>query len=298
MVTQMENMPVVGETVLGNALQYIPGGKGANQACAAGNLGGCVTMLGCVGNDEFGQIQCNVLKERGVNTDYLKVSQTSKTGIAIIYLNTYGNNCIVVIQGANLECDTDYLKEQEERIKESDFLLLQMEIPYDSIYYAVKRAKELGKTVILNPAPAPESIPDEILSKIDYLTPNETELMKLTNTKAIEIEEIRESAEILLDKGVKNVIVTLGERGALFVNNEKCEWYPVRKVNVVDTTAAGDCFNGALAVALAEGKTEKEAISFANMASTIAVTHKGAQDSLPELSEVMAMCQKGEEVLK
>lgn len=286
MIVQMERLPIEGETVLGGHLQYIPGGKGANQACAAASLGGDVTMLGCVGHDEFGQIQLEGLKKRNVKTKFLRTVESNNTGTAIIYLNDSGNNCIVVVQGANLQCDIDYLKGQEQKITECDILLVQMEIPYESIYYVIEKARKEGKTVILNPAPAPDMIPDEILSKIDFLTPNETELMKLTGTRAVKIEEIRESAEELLKKGVKNVIVTLGERGALFVNGEKCELYPTDKVEVVDTTAAGDCFNGALATALAEGRTVGEAIVFANKASSIAVTREGAQTSIPAREEI------------
>lgn len=286
MVTQLKDMPREGETVLGDEMQYIPGGKGANQACAAGSLGGDVTMLGCVGADEFGQLQKEALGLKGVKTQYLKVTKDSKTGTAIIYLNHKGNNCIVVIQGANLHCTREYLEEQDGRIAECDYLLIQMEIPYETIYYAVNRAHQLGKTILLNPAPAPEAIPDDILSKIDYLTPNETELMKLTGIIGTDKGNLEVAADVLLQKGVKNVIVTLGERGALLVNKKICNLYPTRKVTPVDTTAAGDCFNGAFAVALAEGRSAEEAIGFSNMASSIAVTRQGAQSSIPTREEV------------
>ncbi|NLL75636.1 MAG: ribokinase [Clostridiales bacterium] len=285
MVIEMKNMPLVGETVLGTQLTYIPGGKGANQACAVGKLGGDVKMLGCVGEDEFGDIQKDNLSACGVDTSYFKRSKTKKTGTASIYVDERGNNSIVVVAGANQECDISYLREHDDIIKECDYVILQMEIPYDAIFYAVNRAKELGKTVILNPAPAPEKLPDEILAKLDYITPNETELMKLCGRDGAQIDDFIEGAKMLLQKGVKNVLVTLGERGALLVNANMAEVFPTRKVVSVDTTAAGDCFNGAFAVALAEGRSQKEAIVFANVSSSIAVTRNGAQTSIPRREE-------------
>lgn len=285
MVIEMKHMPVVGETVLGTKLAYIPGGKGANQACAAAKLGGDVKMLGCVGRDEFGDIQKNNLSACGVDTENFKRSEANGTGTASIYVDEGGNNSIVVVAGANKECDVPYLKENDKVLQACDYIILQMEIPYEAIFYAVRRAKELGKTVILNPAPAPEELPDEILGCIDYITPNETELMKICKRSGNTIEDFTEGAKLLLEKGVKNVLVTLGERGALLINENMAEIFPTRKVASVDTTAAGDCFNGAFAVALAEGKGEKEAVMFANAASSIAVTRNGAQTSIPDREE-------------
>ncbi len=285
MVIEMKRMPLVGETVLGTELTYIPGGKGANQACAVGKLGGDVMMLGCVGEDEFGDIQKDSLSGNGVDTGCFKRSKTQKTGTASIYVDENGRNSIVVVAGANRECDISYLQENDDAIRECDYVILQMEIPYETIFYAVKRARELGKTVILNPAPAPDSLPDEVLEKLDYITPNETELMKLCGRSGETIEDFIEGAKALLQKGVRNVLVTLGERGALLVNEGMAEIFPTRKVVPVDTTAAGDCFNGAFVVALAEGKGQKEAVVFANAASSIAVTRNGAQTSIPGREE-------------
>ncbi|WMC93779.1 ribokinase [Kineothrix sp. MB12-C1] len=285
MVIEMKNMPVVGETVLGTKLTYIPGGKGANQACAAAKLGGDVVMLGCVGEDEFGDIQKSNLSACGVDTRYFKRSKKKGTGTASIYVDECGNNSIVVVAGANQECDITYLQEYDDVMKACDYVILQMEIPYDAISYAVKRAKELGKVVILNPAPAPDELPDGILEQLDYITPNETELMKLCKRDGETIEDFTEGAKVLLQKGVKNVLVTLGERGALLVSEEGAEIFPTRKVVSVDTTAAGDCFNGAFTVALAEDKGPREAVIFANAASSIAVTRNGAQTSIPDREE-------------
>ena len=279
----LAKMPVTGETILGRGIAYKAGGKGANQACAAGRLGGRVRMLGCVGQDEFGQKLVKSLSESGVETDYIKESRDLPTGTAVIYVDDNGDNSIVVIPGANMACDIEYLKEQDEQFHWCDYVVLQMEIPYEAVWYSVKRAKELGKMVILNPAPAPDEIPEEILSLVDYLTPNETEIIALNGKSK---DDIREGAEKLLSRGVSNVIATLGDRGALLVNRYGETFYPARKVVSVDTTAAGDCFNGAMVAALAEGQSEAEAILFANMASSIAVTRKGAQESLPIREEV------------
>lgn len=279
----LAKMPVTGETILGRGIAYKAGGKGANQACAAGKLGGRVRMLGCVGQDEFGQKLVKSLSESGVETDYIKESRDLPTGTAVIYVDDNGDNSIVVIPGANMACDIEYLKEQDEQFHWCDYVVLQMEIPYEAVWYSVKRAKELGKMVILNPAPAPDEIPEEILSLVDYLTPNETEIIALNGKSK---DDIREGAEKLLGRGVSNVIATLGDRGALLVNRYGETFYPARKVVSVDTTAAGDCFNGAMVAALAEGQSEAEAILFANIASSIAVTRKGAQESLPIREEV------------
>ena len=279
----LAKMPVTGETILGRGIAYKAGGKGANQACAAGKLGGRVRMLGCVGQDEFGQKLVKSLSESGVETDYIKESRALPTGTAVIYVDDNGDNSIVVIPGANMACDIEYLKEQDEQFQWCDYVVLQMEIPYEAVWYSVKRAKELGKTVILNPAPAPDEIPEEILSLVDYLTPNETEIIALNGKRK---DDIREGAEKLLGRGVSNVIATLGDRGALLVNRYGETFYPARKVVSVDTTAGGDCFNGAMVAALAEGQSEAEAILFANIAAAIAVTRKGAQESLPIREEV------------
>lgn len=285
MVLNMNRMPVTGETVLGNDFTHVPGGKGANQACAAGKLGGRAKMLGCIGRDESGSILKQNLKESGVDVSGIKISDRF-TGTASIYVNGSGDNSIVVIPGANSSCDVDFLREMDEAFQESTYVLLQMEIPTEAVYYAVRRARELGKTVILNPAPAPDSIPDEILSMVDYLTPNETELLKLSGQTGDDIQAIENGAHEMVRRGVKNVIVTLGRQGCMLLSGDTKEYFSARSVESVDTTAAGDCFNGAFAVGLSEGLAAGEAIRFANLASSIAVTRKGAQNSLPSRDEV------------
>lgn len=288
-VIGMKKMPEKGETILGKNLTYVPGGKGANQACALGKLGGKTAMLGCVGQDGFGNHQIENLRKNHVDVSYLKQVSQKPTGTAVIYVDEQGQNSIVVVAGANEACDMGYLKEHDFLFEQYDFFVFQMEIPCEAVWYGIQRAKELGKTVFLNPAPAPDFIPEELLGQIDYLTPNETELIKLAGMSQVTEENIREGARRLLEKGIKNVLVTLGEKGVLLVNRDTEKIYPARKVQAVDTTAAGDCFNGALVTALAEGKSLEEAILFANTASSVAVTRKGAQSSIPDREEVEAL---------
>lgn len=289
-VVEMNKMPELGETVMGKHLSYIPGGKGANQACAAGKLGGHVTMLGCVGNDNFGTRQIQLLKESHVCMEYVGVREEEPTGTAVIYVDGTGANSIVVIPGANACCDIQYLKEHDELFQNCSYAMFQMEIPKEAVYYGIARAKELGKTTILNPAPAPEALPEEIWDKIDFFTPNETELAKLSGLKEMDERSIRRGARKILAKGVKQVLVTMGSKGVLWVNDKTEQIFPARKVEAVDTTAAGDCFNGAFVTALQQGYSIEDAITFANLASSIVVTRKGAQSSIPERDEVYSIC--------
>lgn len=286
MVLEVQEFPKSGETILASQLKYNLGGKGANQACAVGRLGGSIQMLGCIGNDDYGNIQKKELSLSHVDVSQLKIRNDSPTGMAVINVNEAGNNTIVVVQGANATCDISYLKEMDSLIQNCDYMLLQMEIPEDALYYAIARGKELGKCVVLNPAPAPDNIPKEVLRDIDYLTPNETELIKLSGQTEVTNENILLGAKKLVKDGVKNILVTMGENGVLKVDESGEKQYPAQKVKVVDTTAAGDCFNGAFVLALSEGKSEAEAITFANKAAGIAVTRMGAQNSIPYRKEI------------
>ncbi len=283
---EVDAIPVVGETVLGNGLAYTPGGKGANQACAAGRIGEYAVMLGCIGNDASGFALKKNLESSGVITDYLKISDTEATGTAVILVNGEGNNSIVVCAGANNECNVEYLKENDRLFRECDYIVLQMEIPIESVEYAASRGRQLGKSVILNPAPAPDRIPDSVYSNIDFITPNETELMKLSGKKTLSDKSIREGAEILLGHGVRNVIVTLGDKGCRWISENEDIYIDAVKTNAVDTTAAGDCFNGAFAAGMAEGMSILHALRYANTASSITVTRKGAQEAIPGRDEV------------
>lgn len=286
MVIDMQRMPLKGETVMGRSLSYIAGGKGANQAYSVGMMGGCAAMLGCVGKDSFGRQLKDNMQKCGVSIAGIAEIENNHTGMATIYVDDDGANSIVVVPGTNSNCDVAYLKAHDELLQSCTYVILQMEIPHDAIYYAINRAKELGKTVVLNPAPAPEHIPQEILAKVDYLTPNETEVVRLTGQKDLSMESVLAGAHSLLAQGVGHVLVTLGDKGALLVDKEGQQHFPTRKVAAVDTTAAGDCFNGAFVVGLAEGMDHAQAIRLANTASSIAVTRKGAQTSIPSRSEV------------
>ena len=282
---RLERMPLVGETVMGRGITYQAGGKGANQACAAGRLQAQVRMMGCVGADSFGRMLRDQVEGCGVDVSGIRLIEGCATGMAVIYVDGNGDNSIVVIPGANGECSREYLQQMDEWLCWCDYLLMQMEIPHETVLCAAGRAKELGKTVILNPAPVPDSLPEGLLALTDYVTPNETELEKLTGIPASGRENVRLAAEKLQEMGAENVIVTLGEDGAYWLGQQKEGFFPSRKVEAVDTTAAGDCFNGAFAAALAEGMDTEEAIRFANGAASIAVTRKGALDSLPDRRE-------------
>lgn len=293
MVIGMSKMPAIGETVLANDVTYIPGGKGANQASAVARLGGKAVMLGSVGADDFGSMQKHNLTLAGVDVSRLKTG-ADPTGMASIYVDDAGNNSIVVVQGANLECDVSYIREKEQVLEQCDYVMLQMEIPYETIYYIINKAAVHGKTVILNPAPAPGPgvIPDDIYKKIDFITPNETELINLTGVQDCSAEGLEMGAKILLGKGIKNVLVTMGDKGVLLANEKGIQYFPAYRVNAVDTTAAGDCFNGAFVVALSEHKSIEDAICFANAAAAIAVSRSGAQSSIPSKEEVNDLCRE------
>lgn len=286
LVVEMKELPLNGETVLGDKITYIPGGKGANQSYAIASAGGNVKMLGCVGSDENGEKLLRNLEQAGVDVSDIKKSEGTPTGLAIIGVSQKGDNSIIVVPGANSLFDLKYLRDKEKYIQESDYVILQMEIPQETIYEAISIAKKYGKTVILNPAPAPEEIPDRILQMVDYITPNEKEIMTISKQEGDTFEEIEAAAKTLIARGVKNVLVTLGSYGAMYVTKETCQIYPGRKVEAVDTTAAGDCFNGAFVTGLSENMSVEKAIRFANVFSSVAVTRKGAQSSIPKREEV------------
>lgn len=281
----MKRMPLEGETVLGDGLLYNPGGKGANQAAAAAKLGGDVAMLGCVGTDGFGDTLAKSLQDCGCDVSRLR-RVNAPTGTASIYVDEKGRNSIVVIAGANACCDMAYLKECEALLEDCGIVMLQLEIPYEAVWYLAKKARALGKTVILNPAPAPDAIPAGVLKCVDWLTPNETELARLTGMPCEEPTQIEEAAAKLRGMGVKNVLVTAGSQGAYLCTESASELIPAPHVKAVDTTAAGDCFHGAFAVALSEGLSPEDAVRFANRAASLSVMREGAQSSLPWRKEL------------
>lgn len=284
MVVNVPHMPVAGETILAGNMELVPGGKGANQAYAAGRLGAQVTMFGAVGDDSYSDIEKKSLASVGVDTSHLLVRKENSTGLAWISVNSEGDNSIVVIQGANATLTEIDIAAHEDLLRDCDILLCQLEIPLKTVIYAAKRAKEFGKTVILDPAPVPKEFPEELFSYIDVIKPNEKEAAQLLGEPVTNYEE---ASDKLRSSGVKNVLITLGPKGA-YINSESegKHLIPVRQVPVVDTTAAGDSFTAALAVRLAEGSSLVQAVRYANEVAAIVVTRKGAQTSIPDASEV------------
>lgn len=286
LVVKTDEIPKIGETLLGNELLQIPGGKGANQGVSIAKLNNKVTFLGKVGNDIYADELLRSMKKAGVNIDFIERCETN-TGIAVINVDKHGNNNIVVIPGANGLVDKEYLNKNLSAFENANIVLFQLEIPLETVREGLKISKSLGKTTILNPAPACD-LDDEIIKNIDILIPNEHELERLSKVKVSDEESLIEAANVLLDKGIKQIIVTLGSKGALYVNENEHIFFNAYKVNAVDTTAAGDSFIGGFASAYIKGFSVDKAIDFGQRAAAIAVQKIGAQSSLPTLEEVEA----------
>ena len=284
LVVKVDKRPKGGQTVIGGDFKEVPGGKGANQAVAMARLGGNVNMIGKVGTDGFGETLLNALKNDNVNTEYINKADVA-TGVAMITVDSNAENSIVVAPGANFKVDKDYIDASIEGIEKSDIVVLQLETPMETINYALKKSKELGKYTILNPAPAVK-LDDEIISNVDLLTPNETELEILSGVDIQTEADIEKAAQIMINKGVKELIVTLGSKGSLYINKEKSIFKKAYKVNAIDTTAAGDSYTGALAVAFANDKNIEESMDFASKVGALSVQKEGAQSSLPTLEDV------------
>ena len=287
MVVKSDRLPGPGETVTGGRFAMVPGGKGANQAVAAARLGADVTFVAKVGDDVFGSQAIEGYRRDGIRTDFILRDPEHATGVALILVDRSGENLISVASGANHALTPADVDAAAERIRAADLLMLQLEIPLQSVARAAAIAHQAGVPVMLDPAPAPEGPLDAaLLSQITYLTPNEGEAARLTGVEVTDEPSARRAAEKLLAAGARHVIVTLGARGALVASEQAAMLVPGRPVEAVDSTAAGDAFNGGLAVALAGGAAVDAAVRRANRVAALSVTRLGAQTSLPTAEEL------------
>jgi ribokinase len=285
MVVRTARLPKPGETLLGGKFFMNPGGKGANQAVAAARLGGNVIFIARTGNDIFGREARELFQKEGIDVSRIYTDETNPSGVALINVDENGENCIAVAPGANDKLSVDDLKNAREDITRSAIILIQLEIPLESVIWAVKAGQNAGCKVVLNPAPA-RLLPEEIFQHLFLITPNETEAEILTGIKVTDEQSAESASKNFVSKGVSNVVITLGSKGSYIFNGKTGRIIPAPKVKAVDTTAAGDIFNGALCVALAEGMIMEAAVEFANKAAAISVTRMGAQASAPYLEEV------------
>lgn len=290
-VAYVSNTPKTGETVLSDFFEIVPGGKGANQAFALGRMGAQVAMFGAVGKDANAAIELDSLKHANVFTENIQIVN-SHTGIAMIVVDKNGNNSIIVSQGANRHVTTEYIDSVIDKLQEYDIIIMQLEIPLPTVIYATEKLKGMGKTIILDPAPAPGPLPDSLLRNVDYIKPNETELAKLTGITDVR-QNMEQACNILLQQGVGCVLASVGEDG-VFVATQTggCINYPAEKVTVVDTTAAGDSFIAAFAFALSKNCSLDKSVQFANQVAGIVVQRKGAQTSIPDKNEIRELWGK------
>ena len=282
LVTICDRAPNGGETLLGTEFFQIPGGKGANQAVTIGKLGSRVVILGKVGDDLFGKELLSSMDKNGVDIQFIEKAPVS-TGIAKIVVEKNGQNRILVVPGANSYVDIEYIDNHLDVIKDCDVVIGQLEIPISTVEYAFKKAKEYGKITILNPAPAIK-LSEELIKNSDYIIPNESELEVITGMKIESFDGIIEAAKKVIKMGVKGLIVTLGEKGSLYLGGDKFTKHSAYKVKAIDTTAAGDTFIGGFVTRLDLGVDK--AIEFATKVSAISVTKRGAQTSIPTMEEV------------
>lgn len=285
MVVKSEKLPLPGETLLGGSFFMNAGGKGANQAVSASRLEGNVILVAKVGNDIFGKQTIKGLQNENIDTSFIFVDEEAPSGTALIMVNREGENCIVVAPGANANLTPADI-EKVENITKAEIILMQLEIPIETIESIAKNAKANQQKVIINPAPA-QTLSDELLNDLFLITPNETEASLLTGITVEDEATASKAAVVLLNKGVHNVIITLGRKGAYFQNSTRKFKIDAPTVQAIDTTAAGDTFSGAISVALTEAMNWEDAIKFAVTAASISVTRLGAQSSVPLRSEII-----------
>jgi ribokinase len=289
LVAQMPSIPRPGETVIGGRFSTFPGGKGSNQAVAAARTGSHVAMVGKVGDDSFGNQMLQVCKDEGIDTRFIGIDPHDATGVALIIVDSQGQNSIAVASGANLALTADEVHQAMEQLSGIDILVMPLEIPIETVKTAAKIASSRGVRVILNPAPAQE-LDEDLLHRVDVIIPNENEAERLTGLTIHDEHDARKAGEMLIKLGVGSAIITLGSKGALIIEGPQhapaCRYIPAFSVPATDTTAAGDAFVGALATGLGEGLTLYDAAVFANASAAISVTRLGAQPSLPRREEV------------
>lgn len=288
MVIKSDRLPTPGETVIGGTFLMNPGGKGANQAVAAARQGGLVTFIAKTGNDVFGKQSIELYNSEGINTDLILSDPNNPSGVALIMVNSNGENCITVASGSNANLTPKDIEKFKSHIDKADLILMQLEIPIETVEYVSELALERQTPVILNPAPA-RSLPEKLLKGLFLITPNETEAEILSGVKVNSYEKAKEAADIISGKGVSNVVITMGALGAFVKEGDTYNMIPAVKVVAVDTTAAGDCFNGTLCVGLSEGKTITESVKLAVKASGLCVQKMGAQSSIPYKKELNAL---------
>lgn len=287
LVTYSQQLPRPGETLHGERYAIHLGGKGCNQAAAVARLGGDVRLVGRIGTDDFGRSATALLQDNGVPTQHIATDSHANTGLAVIGVDSEGENCITVIGGANMAVDAEEVLRNRDLFAKADLLLLQMEIPLEPAMMAADLLREGGGRIIFDPAPAPKGgLAREILERIDIITPNETETELLTGKYPSSEREAAEAATVLLDQGVRSVIIKLGAKGACYCAPDKVVSIPPYRVEAIDSVAAGDCFNGGLAYALSEGREITEAVQFASACGALATTKAGASSSAPTLDQV------------
>jgi ribokinase len=285
MVVKTPRFPSPGETILGGDFFMFPGGKGANQAVAAARLKGNVDFICCVGDDVFGQKGLQGYEKEGLDISGAQVLKGESSGVALITVNKEGENEIVVASGANLKLSVSHVKSHLENLKETAIFLTQLETPLTVVEYLVQHCRDNNKRLIINPAPA-QTLSSHVLKDLYLITPNETETKILTGIEVTDEDSAACACAVLFEKGVQNVIITMGSKGAFFMNTENKFLVKSIRVKAIDTTAAGDVFNGALTVCLSQNKSWKESIAFANKAAALSVAKMGAQESAPFFNEI------------